>query len=83
MDKIDEQRLGSVPDFCIDAGSFGNVARFFNHSCDPNLFIQCVLSEHHDIKLARLILFAADNIPPLQVSFPALIIVYIVSVYPL
>ncbi|KAF2611346.1 hypothetical protein F2Q70_00007395 [Brassica cretica] len=56
----------SVPEFCIDAGSTGNFARFINHSCEPNLFVQCVLSSHQDIKLARVVLFAADNIPPLQ-----------------
>lgn len=55
-----------VPEFCIDAGSTGNIARFINHSCEPNLFVQCVLSSHHDVKLARVMLFAADNIPPLQ-----------------
>nr|XP_043625388.1 histone-lysine N-methyltransferase, H3 lysine-9 specific SUVH4-like isoform X2 [Erigeron canadensis] len=54
------------PEFCIDAGRIGNVARFINHSCDPNLFVQCVLSSHHDVKLARIVLFAADNIPPFQ-----------------
>lgn len=57
----------NVPEFCIDAGSTGNFARFINHSCEPNLFVQCVLSSHQDIKLARVVLFAADNIPPLQV----------------
>ncbi|KAF8118096.1 hypothetical protein N665_0006s0096 [Sinapis alba] len=56
----------NVPEFCIDAGSIGNFARFINHSCEPNLFVQCVLSSHQDIKLARVVLFAADNIPPLQ-----------------
>ncbi|GMI86833.1 SET DOMAIN PROTEIN 33, SU(VAR)3-9 homolog 4, KRYPTONITE [Hibiscus trionum] len=66
VDKNDEQRSESVPEFCIDAASIGNVARFINHSCEPNLFIQCVLSAHQDIKLARVVLFAADNIPPLQ-----------------
>ncbi|XP_038994591.1 histone-lysine N-methyltransferase, H3 lysine-9 specific SUVH4-like [Hibiscus syriacus] len=66
VDKIDEPRSENVPDFCIDAGSIGNIARFINHSCEPNLFIQCVLSSHHDLKLARVMLFAADNIPPLQ-----------------
>ncbi|XVF57692.1 hypothetical protein PTKIN_Ptkin07bG0002400 [Pterospermum kingtungense] len=66
MDKIDEERSESDPEFFIDAGSYGNVARFFNHSCEPNLFIQCVLRGHQDIKLARVMLFAADNIPPWQ-----------------
>uniref|UniRef100_A0A7N2KZ69 Histone-lysine N-methyltransferase, H3 lysine-9 specific SUVH4 n=1 Tax=Quercus lobata TaxID=97700 RepID=A0A7N2KZ69_QUELO len=65
-DRHDDLRSESVPEFCIDAGSTGNIARFINHSCEPNLFVQCVLSSHHDIKLARVMLFAADNIPPLQ-----------------
>jgi hypothetical protein len=63
----DDQKSESVPEFCIDAGSTGNIARFINHSCEPNLFVQCVLSSHHDVKLARVMLFAADNIPPMQV----------------
>lgn len=62
----DDQKSESVPEFCIDAGSTGNIARFINHSCEPNLFVQCVLSSHHDVKLARVMLFAADNIPPMQ-----------------
>ncbi|XP_039166912.1 histone-lysine N-methyltransferase, H3 lysine-9 specific SUVH4-like [Eucalyptus grandis] len=65
VEKHDEQK-SEVPEFCIDAGSAGNIARFINHSCEPNLFVQCVLSSHQDIKLARVVLFAADNIPPLQ-----------------
>ena len=69
LDKYDDHNSESVPEFCIDAGSTGNIARFINHGCDPNLFVQCVLSSHHDLKLARVMLFAADNIPPLQVSY--------------
>ncbi|KAL5581470.1 hypothetical protein UlMin_013912 [Ulmus minor] len=65
LDQTDE-KSDSIPEFCIDAGSTGNIARFINHSCAPNLFVQCVLSSHHDMKLARVMLFAADNIPPLQ-----------------
>ena len=56
-----------APEYCIDAGSIGNIARFINHSCQPNLFIQCVLSSHRDIKLAKIMLVAADTIPPLQI----------------
>lgn len=66
LERPDDQRSDNVPEYCIDAGSNGNIARFINHSCEPNLFVQCVLSLHHDIKLARVMLFAADNIPPLQ-----------------
>lgn len=69
MDEVDERTLESEPEpeFCIDASSFGNVARFINHSCDPNLFVQCILSSHHDVRLARIVLFAADDIPRMQV----------------
>lgn len=65
-EKLDDKKGDGQPEFCIDAGTAGGVARFINHSCDPNLFVQCVLSSHHDPKLARVMLFAADNIPPLQ-----------------
>ncbi|XP_074289932.1 histone-lysine N-methyltransferase, H3 lysine-9 specific SUVH4-like [Silene latifolia] len=61
-DKVED----GTAEFCIDAVSTGNFARFINHSCEPNLFIQCILSSHHDLNLARVMLFAADNIPPLQ-----------------
>lgn len=61
-----DDKMSEVPEYCIDAGRIGNVARFINHSCQPNLFVQCVLSSHHDIKIAKVMLFAADTIPPLE-----------------
>jgi len=64
LENFDDKKAD--PEFCIDAGRVGSVARFINHSCEPNLFVQCVLSTHHDIKMAKVMLFAADNIPPLQ-----------------
>ncbi|CAA6673795.1 unnamed protein product [Spirodela intermedia] len=33
---------------------------------EPNLFVQCILSSHSDIRLAKIMLFAADTIAPLQ-----------------
>ena len=66
----DDGEMDRGPEYCLDAGSSGNVARFINHSCQPNLFVQCVLSSHHDAKLARVLLFASENIPPLKVSSP-------------
>lgn len=65
MKKLDKAE--SESEFCIDGVSCGNVTRFINHSCEPNLFVQCILSSHHDIRLARIVLFAADDIPPMQV----------------
>lgn len=54
------------PEYCIDAGSCGNVSRLINHSCEPNLFVQCVLNDHHDLSQPRIWFFAADTIHPLQ-----------------
>jgi len=65
LSKFDDKKAEA--EYCIDAGRVGGVARFINHSCDPNLFVQCVLSTHHDIRMAKVMLFAADTIPPLQV----------------
>nr|XP_027188061.1 histone-lysine N-methyltransferase, H3 lysine-9 specific SUVH4-like [Cicer arietinum] len=64
-ENIDEE-LENDPEFCIDASSFGNVSRFINHGCVPNLFVQGILSSHRDIRLARVVLFAAQDIPPYQ-----------------
>ncbi|KAH7443906.1 hypothetical protein KP509_02G055100 [Ceratopteris richardii] len=53
------------PDLVIDASHMGNVSRFINHSCSPNLFFQKVLSEHENVRYPHFKLFAIDNIPPL------------------
>ncbi|KAI3865080.1 hypothetical protein MKX03_017710 [Papaver bracteatum] len=66
LTESDKKKLKSNPEFCIDGSEVGNVARFINHSCDGNLFVQSVLSSHHDPRLARLMLFASENIRPLQ-----------------
>lgn len=52
--------------FTIDAAEFGNVGRFINHSCSPNLYAQNVLYDHHDTRMPHIMFFAAENIPPLQ-----------------
>ncbi|KAF5187866.1 Histone-lysine N-methyltransferase, H3 lysine-9 specific protein [Thalictrum thalictroides] len=52
--------------FTIDAARYGNVGRFVNHSCSPNLYAQNVLYDHDDKRMPHIMLFAAENIPPLQ-----------------
>ncbi|XP_068650305.1 histone-lysine N-methyltransferase, H3 lysine-9 specific SUVH6-like isoform X2 [Aristolochia californica] len=52
--------------FTIDAAEYGNVGRFINHSCSPNLYAQNVLFDHDDKTLPHIMFFAAENIPPLQ-----------------
>ncbi|KAI9082907.1 hypothetical protein K1719_035050 [Acacia pycnantha] len=52
--------------FTIDAARFGNLGRFFNHSCAPNMNAQNVLYDHGDHRIPHIMLFAAENIPPLK-----------------
>ncbi|MED6119582.1 hypothetical protein PIB30_013016 [Stylosanthes scabra] len=52
--------------FTIDALHYGNVGRFINHSCSPNLYAQNVLYDHDDKRIPHVMLFATENIPPLQ-----------------
>jgi euchromatic histone-lysine N-methyltransferase len=52
--------------FTIDAAQCGNVGRFINHSCSPNLYAQNVLYDHDDKRIPHIMFFAVENIPPLQ-----------------
>ncbi|KAL0030547.1 hypothetical protein WJX79_003580 [Trebouxia sp. C0005] len=51
--------------YILDAKHEGNAARFINHCCDPNLYVQPVLSHHHDISQTQVCLFAGHNIAPM------------------
>nr|CAB3241457.1 histone-lysine N-methyltransferase EHMT1 [Phallusia mammillata] len=48
--------------YCIDARSYGNVSRFINHLCEPNLIPIRVFVEHHDIRFPRLAFFTTRDI---------------------
>ncbi|KAF8380607.1 hypothetical protein HHK36_028095 [Tetracentron sinense] len=52
--------------FTIDAAHHGNVGRFINHSCSPNLYAQNVLYDDDDKRMPHIMIFAMENIPPLQ-----------------
>lgn len=49
--------------YVLDASVHGSVARFVNHSCEPNLFIQPVLTHHRDKDMPRVCLFSMETIP--------------------
>lgn len=49
--------------YCIDARRYGNVARFINHLCNPNLVPVKVFVEHQDLRFPRICLFASRDIP--------------------
>lgn len=50
----------------ISAKNSGNVARFMNHSCSPNVFWQPVLRETNNESYLHIAFFAIGHIPPLQ-----------------
>ena len=61
--------MGLLPcrevEFILDAKHEGNAARFINHSCEPSLYAQPLLSTHHDFMQTQVCLFAGQNIPPM------------------
>lgn len=62
-DKGDMSRLigGQVP-YLIDAMNYGNVSRYINHSCSPNLVNHQVLVESMDSQFAHIGLYASGDI---------------------
>ncbi|KAJ6218989.1 hypothetical protein RDWZM_004801 [Blomia tropicalis] len=52
--------------FCIDATRYTNVGRLFNHSCSPNIMLQNVFIETHDLRLSHIAYFALTDINPLE-----------------
>merc|ERR1711963_697975 len=55
-----ENRDGDT--FCIDANKFGNVTRFINHSCSPNLVPVKVFTQHQDLRFPHIAMFASKDI---------------------
>lgn len=48
--------------YTVDAQHMGNISRYINHSCQPNLFIQPVQAHGSDPFLVTLCFFAMRNI---------------------
>lgn len=48
--------------YAIDPSSYGNVARFLSHCCDPNLVAKEVYVQHRDLRFPRIALFAVRDI---------------------
>ncbi|KAF7824801.1 histone-lysine N-methyltransferase, H3 lysine-9 specific SUVH1-like [Senna tora] len=49
----------------ISAKNFGNVARFMNHSCSPNVFWQPVVYEENNQSFLHIAFFSLRHIPPM------------------
>ncbi|KAJ4889863.1 Histone-lysine N-methyltransferase family member SUVH9 [Raphanus sativus] len=52
-------------DFAMDVSKFRNVACYISHSADSNVIVQFVLHDHNNLMFPRVMLFAAENIPPM------------------
>jgi hypothetical protein len=70
LEEIPSLRGGPSEDeetvFAVDAINRGNIARFINHACTPNLFPQNVLYDHDDKRMPHIMFFASEDIPPLK-----------------
>ncbi|XP_061529145.1 histone-lysine N-methyltransferase EHMT1a isoform X3 [Phycodurus eques] len=47
---------------CIDARLFGNIGRFINHLCEPNLLAVKVFTMHQDLRFPRIAFFSSRTI---------------------
>lgn len=57
-----DRKQGGQPTFTIDAWERGNVSRFINHSCSPNLAVRAVFVDVTDARLHRVAFFAIRDI---------------------
>ncbi|XP_072286738.1 histone-lysine N-methyltransferase EHMT1 isoform X3 [Pyxicephalus adspersus] len=48
--------------YCIDARFYGNISRFINHLCEPNLLPVRVFMSHQDLRFPRIAFFSSRKI---------------------
>ncbi|XP_021368077.1 histone-lysine N-methyltransferase SETDB1-B-like isoform X3 [Mizuhopecten yessoensis] len=48
--------------YIMDAKSMGNIGRYLNHSCSPNVFVQNVFVDTHDLRFPWVTFFAGQYI---------------------
>ncbi|PKA57964.1 Histone-lysine N-methyltransferase, H3 lysine-9 specific SUVH3 [Apostasia shenzhenica] len=54
-----------LPPITMSAKNEGNISRFMNHSCSPNVFWQPVQHDHDDEDHPHIMFFAMKHIPPM------------------
>lgn len=48
--------------YIMDAKTKGNIGRYLNHSCEPNVFVQNVFVDTHDLRFPAVAFFAQHSI---------------------
>lgn len=48
--------------YCIDARNYGNIARFINHLCEPNLVPVKIFVDYQDLRFPRIAFFSSRPI---------------------
>ncbi|KFM59010.1 Histone-lysine N-methyltransferase EHMT1, partial [Stegodyphus mimosarum] len=48
--------------YCLDARYYGNISRFINHLCDPNLVPVKIYVDHQDLNFPRIAFFSSREI---------------------
>ncbi|KAH8871677.1 Histone-lysine N-methyltransferase eggless, partial [Schistosoma japonicum] len=54
--------FNDINPYIMDAKKMGNLGRYFNHSCNPNVFVQNVFIDTHDPRFPEVAFFAKRNI---------------------
>ncbi|KAF7994847.1 hypothetical protein HCN44_004319 [Aphidius gifuensis] len=70
LPQVERPKFKSVRDFygadeavyIMDAKTTGNIGRYLNHSCDPNVFVQNVFVDTHDVRFPWVAFFALNFI---------------------
>ncbi|KAF2211476.1 hypothetical protein CERZMDRAFT_43353 [Cercospora zeae-maydis SCOH1-5] len=62
-DPANDQIVEKRDCYVVDGEHIGNVTRFINHSCEPNVRLYSVSYNKHDLKLYSLAFFAYEDIP--------------------
>ncbi|XP_072309540.1 histone-lysine N-methyltransferase EHMT1-like isoform X1 [Eucyclogobius newberryi] len=54
--------LDDKDQYCIDSRYYGNISRFLNHMCEPNLLAVRVFTTHQDLRFPHVAFFASESI---------------------
>merc|ERR1712107_449641 len=49
--------------YIMDAKSIGNIGRYLNHSCNPNVSVQNLFVDSHDLRFPTIAFFTLKYVP--------------------